>query len=203
MSTSLMDRSILDKNVREIDFNSLNILDELRKINPKFMEVFDGLKKATDKVAWLKSYNINCPVEEALIQYALDKFAPQQLSQSEEDKVRRAMAEEAAQGIEIDSPDKEAAWDAKLLEARMKDKAHLEELRLEREKQFSGNTNTPQTVPSGVSVDEPLTNIKGLGTKSVEKLNAAGVKTISDFNALTEEQLKDIVGPLVALKFKK
>lgn len=196
MSTVAIEKPLIDRNVHEIDFNSLDIVGELRKINPRFMESFDKLK-GNDQVLWLKSYSISNPVEEALIQHLLDKMTPSKLSQSEESKVRRAMAEEAAKGIEIDSPDKEAEWESRIQEARLKDKAYLEDLKKNRSAQFAGNISEASKKPSG----EGLTAIKGLGTKSIEKLLASGVKTADEFNALSTEQLQEIVGPLVASKF--
>jgi len=190
--------TLLDQNVHTIDFNSLDPIAELRKVNPRFMEIFDKLN-ANDRVLHMRSYPINSPVEEALVQYVLDKIAPTTLSQSEEARVRRAMAEDAAKGIEIDTPAKEMEWETKIQEARLKDKAHLDAVKAERAGQFGGNkVNQPAK-----STGEGLATIKGLGAKSIEKLHSAGIKTADQFNSLTELQLREIVGPLVASKFRK
>jgi predicted flap endonuclease-1-like 5' DNA nuclease len=180
--------SLLELNVNEIDFSTVNAEEELRKANRKFMEIYDKLS-GNDRIEWLKSYNVNTPVEEILIQILLDESAPAKLSASEESKVRREMAEEAAQGIEIDSPEKEAEWESKIQEARLKDKARAEELKQGRTGQFMK-----------ANPEEGLSLVKGLGEKSVEKLHEAGIKTIGAFEALTDEQLNEIIGPLVAGK---
>lgn len=191
-----IDKSLLEKNISEINFGSLDPFEELRKINPRFMEAFDRLKGA-HQTDWLKSYAIESPVEETLIQIALDKIAPVKLSATEEDKVRRAMAAEAAKGIEIDSPAKEAEWEAKIQEARMKDKQNMETIKADRAKQYAG-------IPLESGDDnDGLSAIKGLGDKSIEKLQAAGIKTVAAFNELSNEHLQEIVGPLVASKFRK
>lgn len=194
-----MDTALLDRNVHQIDFNSLDAEAELRKINPRFMEAFDRLK-GDHKVAWMRNYSIGSPVEEALVQYVLNKLTPAKISYSEVEKVRKAMAEEAAKGEDFDTPEREAEWEAKLQEARLKDNAHLEEIKEAGKAQFAGNTPVSEgTSNSG----EGLEAIKNLGAKSVEKLHAAGIKTAEAFHTLTNEQLKDIVGPLVASKFSK
>lgn len=53
-----------------------------------------------------------------------------------------------------------------------------------------------------VAPGEDLSMIHGLGTKSVEKLLAKGIKTKTAFNKLTTDELTDVVGRLVASKFK-
>jgi predicted DNA-binding helix-hairpin-helix protein len=50
--------------------------------------------------------------------------------------------------------------------------------------------------------EEDLTTIHGLGKKSVKKLLDADVKTRKEFNKLTYDQLKEIIGALTASKFK-
>lgn len=192
-----MDRSLLDKNVHDIDFKSLDPIKELRKINPKFMETFDKMK-GNNRVHWLKAYNVGCPVEEALVQFALDEIMPIKLSQTEESRVRREMAEEASKGIEISSPEEEAEWEEKLQAAMVKDKENLEKIKADRAGQYSGGKGE-----GNGSSGDGLSDVKGLGGKSIEKLHAAGIKTADEFNALTEEQLKVLVGPLVASKFNK
>jgi len=47
-----------------------------------------------------------------------------------------------------------------------------------------------------------LGDIHGLGEKSVEKLIKAEILTKEEFNKLTNEELTEIVGSLVASKFK-
>jgi len=49
---------------------------------------------------------------------------------------------------------------------------------------------------------ESLSTIHGLGGKSIEKLLAADIKTKEQFNKLKHNELVDIVGALVASKFK-
>jgi len=49
---------------------------------------------------------------------------------------------------------------------------------------------------------DDLSMVHGLGTKSVQKLLDAGVKTKKDFNKLSYSKLTEIVGALVASKFK-
>ena len=190
---AIMEKPLLDQNVHEIDFSSLDAAKELRKISPRFMEELDRLK-GDHKVFHLRAYPVNSPVEEALIQAMLDKFDQPKLSTTEESKVRRAMAEEASKGIEIDSPDKEAEWEAKMQEARLKDKAYLDSLKGKR----AGGLGE---IVAPLGTGEGLSAIKNLGDKSVEKLHAAGVKTVEAFHALSNNQLKEIVGPVVAAKF--
>ena len=52
-----------------------------------------------------------------------------------------------------------------------------------------------------IPLEEDLSMIHGLGAKSVEKLLKAGIKTKSAFGKLKFDELKELVGALVASKF--
>ncbi len=191
-----MDRSLLDKNVQEIDFTQLDPIAELRKINPRYMEAYDA-EHGKNKIYILRAYDVQSPIEEALIDTALSKMEPVKISVSEESKVRRQMAELAQQGKEIDSPEAEAEWEAKLQNARMADAHNIVKIKAERAKQFKGNS---EKEPENIT--DALSEVVGLGDKSLSKLNEAGIKNASEFHALSFEQKKVILGPLVAEKFK-
>lgn len=53
-----------------------------------------------------------------------------------------------------------------------------------------------------VTASNDLTQIDGLGEKSIVKLNAAGIYTAKEFMELPFERKKEILGVLVASKFK-
>lgn len=194
MERPVMDKSLLDKNVNEIDFTQLDAELELWKINPRFMETFDKLK-GKEKVFWLRAYETPSPIEERLVQLVINKHEQVKLSYSEESKVRRAMAEQAAKGIEIETPEQEREWEAKLQNARMLDAKFLQEQKAQQEGMFKGTTVKLEKV-------EGLSNVKGLADKSIQKLVEAGIRTVDEFHALSYEQKKILVGPIVASKFK-
>lgn len=192
MERPVMDKSLLDKNVNQIDFTQLDAELELRKISPLFMETFDKLK-GKEKIFWLRAYETPSPIEERLVQLVINKHEQVKLSYSEESKVRRAMAEQAAKGIEIETPEQEREWEAKLQNARMLDAKFLQEQKAKQEGMFKGVQ--PEKV-------EGLSNVKGLADKSIQKLVEAGVRTVDEFQALSYEQKRILIGPIVASKFK-
>lgn len=190
----VMDRSILDRNINKIDFTQLDPFEELRKIQPRFMDIYDGLK-GEERIFWLRSYQDPTPIEESLLQLALDKIEDPKISVTEESKVRRELAEMASKGIEVDSPEMEAEWQEKLSNARMLDAENLRKVKEERANAMKGKKIEKND-------EDALSQVVGLGDKSIQKLNEAGIKNASEFHALSYEQKKIIVGPLVADKFK-
>lgn len=177
----------------------LNPLDELRKRNPKYMEIFDKEESHKNKVSILRAYDVNNQEEEILIQALLDKIESPHISSTEEAKVRQEMADMESKGMVIDSPDEEAKWELKLQEARDKDRARAA-VEIERRKADFARIPSKDTKPE--TSPDTMSDIKGLGEVSINKLREAGVTTPKEFNALSHEQLAKIVGPLVAAKFK-
>jgi len=209
MSTATMERPLMEMSVSEIDFSTINPVDELRKIKPRFMERYDKLN-GTDKATWLRSYEVQSPVEEALLQLALDGIEPSKLGQTEESKVRQEMAELAAKGVEIDSPEMEAEWEAKLQSARLKDRERAAQLKKDRAAQFGINgAPAPAAAmqqPQGAKIEmngetSALSDVKGIGPKSLTKLHDAGITTVEQFRALDAARLTEICGNVVAIKF--
>lgn len=185
-----------------------NPIAALRELNRKYMDMYDQAKPG-EKLFVLRAYDVQTPKEEALLQVAIDQIEPAAIVDSEEAKVRREMEEMAAKGIEIDDPKTEAQWEAKLAAAREKDREKAEAEKERRNQQFvdekaagdpaGPKVSTPKVPPK---TESTLSEVKGLGAKSIEKLLAAGVKTPQEFEALSYDQKKSIVGPLVADKFK-
>lgn len=179
---------------------------ELRKLNPSYMAVVDQVKPH-EKIQLLHAYDIRTPYEEMCVQLILDKIEPMKLSGTEEDKVRRLMFEEQSKGIEIDSPEQANRWEERLVEAREIDEKHLKEEKEIRAAVFqSEQTSIPHSNNKKKATKnnpESLKNIAGLGVKSITKLEAAGIRTKKEFEALSYEQKKSIVGPVVADIFKK
>lgn len=208
-----MDKSLLEQDVHEVDFTDLDPIEELRKINPQYMAVYDAAKKG-EKMFFLRAYDVQSPMEEMLIQRAIDLCEPIRVSGTEEAKVRQELAQMAAKGIEIDDPAIEAEWQAKLNKARLIDKERAKEIKQAREDKMrgsqpkdvaaggQGSANASNDANQSGNVEDKLSAIVGLGAKSIEKLNNAGIKTASEFNALSHEQKRTIVGPVVAENFK-
>lgn len=187
-----MERSLLDMELSEIDFGSIDAITELRKINPKFMQGFDKLN-GKDRITFVRSYEQPSPVEAQLLQMVLDKIEMPKVTLTEESKVRREMAEAAAKGHEIDTPEAEKEWEAKIQAARLLDEKRREEIKESRKITAKVQTESP---------DDALSAVKGLGEKSIAKLVNAGVRTASEFMALSPDQKEAIVGPVVAVNFK-
>lgn len=187
---TVLDKSLLDTPIEKINFTELDPLAELRLIAPRFMQVYDQAKQG-EKVFVLRSYDVQTPTEATLIQMALDKIERIKLSVTEESKVRQEMTKMIAQGLEIDSPEVAAKWEAKLHNARMVDKAALEKIKDDRASKLGGHV---------ISVSA-LDGVQGLGAKSVQKLLSAGIKTPEEFFALSHEQRVAIVGSIVAATF--
>lgn len=200
-----VDKSLLDKKLYEINFTKLKPIEELIKLNPRYMAAYKDANRR-DKINILRAFDIQSPIEEALVQMALDAIEPVKLSATEESKVRREMAKLAAKGIEIDSPEEEAKWEVKLQNARALDKKRLDNIKASRAKQYSGSDASEEGEDGGfeskATSNNSLDSIAGLGKKSIQKLLDAGIKTAEEFHALSHDQKKTLVGALVADNFK-
>lgn len=177
---------------------------ELRKLNPQYIKIVDEAKPH-EKIVLLRAYDIRTPYEEMCIQLVLDKVENIRVSSGEEEKVRLAMAKEMAEGIEIDSPEKAQEWEERLKKAREIDMDNIEKEKENREKAFGALAKEEVLPKKTKKVDgdnqNSLKGVKGLGVKSVAKLEAAGIKTEAEFSALSYEQKLTIVGPVVAEYF--
>jgi len=196
---------ILERPISEINFAELDPVEELRKIDPSYMGMFD-VAKGRDKVIVLRSWSgFISPTVEAFLQMAIDRYETVKISNTEESRVRRELAEMAQKGIEIDNPQMEAEWEAKLEAARQKDRERIEAEKERRAKQFGIEKSQLDSVPSDKVItpgEDSLLQINGLGTKSIQKLNEAGIKNASEFMALSYEQKQQLIGPVVAQRFK-
>ena len=175
------------------------ILAELETLNPKcknFVAMFRAAKTG-DHLLIAKSLDIIDKNEEVLAQKLVDLLEPIAFSGSEVEKVRMEMEAMEAAGHEIRNPQEEEEWEKKLKEARDTDFEKAEKIKADR---LAGNVPMPSE-----EVDQAptaMTDIKGLGDSSIEKLKDSGINTPAEFHALSHEQRITILGPLVAAKFK-
>jgi hypothetical protein len=96
------------------------------------------------------------------------------------------------------TPEKEKEWQEKIDTER---KTKLEQLGISEENIKSIDTSDQKNVK--ILVDNDLSKIVGLGDASIKKLIANNVDTVEKFNALTDDQKKEILSPIVAAKFIK
>lgn len=173
------------------------LLAELETLNPKcrdFVLLFRSAK-VTDQILVAKSLDIDDKEEEVLMQKLVDLLEPMSFTGSELEKVRMEMQALEAAGKEIQDPQEEEMWEKKLQEARQKDFENTEKIKKDRLDGISAPKKENENV-------DGLSDIKGLGETTIEKLNAAGIRTAKEFYALSFDQKQNIVGPLVAARFK-
>lgn len=165
------------------------LIEELRKVSPSGRQIAEMLEnvKPHQRLMAVRSMDIQTLEEEAIVQKIVDLLEPMPFSGSEEQKVRREMDEMFADGGDIHDPKEEQEWEQKLKEARGRDAKRFEETKKSR-------APAEQVMA--------LSDVKGLGPKSINKLMEAGIKTPTEFHALSFEQKKEIVGPIVAESFE-
>lgn len=102
----------------------------------------------------------------------------------------------AANGNEI-SPEIEAEWQRKI------DAEREEALRsLTGGVSEASITKIDDQLGSSIQLSNNLNSVKGLGEKSVQRLQSAGINSVDQLRALSQEERIKILGPLVADKIK-
>ena len=183
-----------------------SLLDELVQISVSHRTFVEKVKSTQiGKIDLLKSFDSQSPEESNVIQKILDILEPIKTTNTHLRSVQAEIASLSRDGKEIDSPEKEMEWQAKIDEAKKLDEDEARKIRSERSIDLPGVVNLDNKGPSKESELNPampVSKLVGIGEKSSSKLIQAGVLTVGAFNALSFEQKVQIVGPVVAEKFK-
>jgi hypothetical protein len=183
-----------------------SLLDELVQISVSHRTFVEKVKSTQmGKIDLLKSFDSQSPEESNVIQKILDILEPIKTTNTHLRSVQAEIASLSRDGKEIDSPEKEMEWQAKIDEAKKLDEDEARKIRSERSIDLPGVVNLDNKGPlkeSELNPAMPVSKLVGIGEKSSSKLVQAGVLTVGAFNALSFEQKVQIVGPVVAEKFK-
>lgn len=165
------------------------LLNQLAQVNPRCARLADSIEKVKphERLLMARALDVADKQEEEAIQAIIDLLEPVHVSHGEEEKVRREIEK-----LDLADPAVEKEWEQKLQEAREKDKSTIDAIKKGRAAQYGA---------TGVQSNN-LSEVKGLGEKSILKLIDVGIKTADEFHALSYAQKCEILGHIVAVNFK-